>query len=183
MTHPDPTEPPAPEPDTQDWTVVLEKPCPECGFDPTTTAPESIPQRIREAKVGFVTALERPDAADRPQPQRWSVVEYGQHVADVTEVMARRLQLILDGAGTPVSFDSWDADEAAVQNEYWKASPEVTTLLLRQRLDGAADTWAAPAGEQWSWQGVRGDGFGFTAATLGVYFAHELRHHLADVTP
>ena len=34
-------------PDDKDWTWVLERPCPECGFDASTLAPESIAPLLR----------------------------------------------------------------------------------------------------------------------------------------
>ena len=50
MTEPlSPTSPPEPVAgDTKDWTWVLERPCPQCGVDAGSLAPESLPSVIRE---------------------------------------------------------------------------------------------------------------------------------------
>lgn len=174
--------PPLPQPDTRDWTVVLEKPCPECGFDAASVPPEALAGQLEKLLPRWVTALEDRDAARRPRALVWSPVEYARHVADVCEVMTGRLRLILDGAGTAVAFPGWDADEAALESEYWQTSAEAATLLLRERLGAAARAWAEPAGGQWAWEGVRGDGVTFTVASLGRYFLHEVVHHLQDAT-
>ena len=31
------------EPDTKDWTWVLERPCPECGFDASSVSFDDVP--------------------------------------------------------------------------------------------------------------------------------------------
>jgi len=45
------------EPDTKDWTWVLERPCPECGFDATAIAVTELaaqaPPRARDLGVPF----------------------------------------------------------------------------------------------------------------------------------
>ena len=174
----------APEPalpDTKDWTWVVERPCPECGFDPASVTPESIPAIVADAARRFGLALERADADVRPEPRRWSVVEYGQHVADVLEVMAGRLKLILASGGAGAAFDDWDQDAAALEKEYWRANSHVTRILVKERAAAAAKVWAQPTGDQWAWPGTRSNGSQFTAATLGTYLVHDLVHHLHDV--
>lgn len=178
----EPTTAPEPvRPDTQDWTWVVERPCSECGFDPARVSPEALPELIQDAAGRFQLALEEADAGVRREPGRWSAIEYGQHVADVLEVMTDRLRFILDSEGAGATFDSWDGDAAAVEKEYWQANTHVTAILVKERAAAAAEAWAEPAGEQWQWPGTRGDGVTFTAATLGAYLAHELQHHLVDV--
>ena len=34
-------------PDTKDWTWVLQRPCPECGFDTQSFAVQAVPEMIR----------------------------------------------------------------------------------------------------------------------------------------
>lgn len=166
----------------RDWTFVIENRCAECGFDPSGLATDGVAEQVRQHLPRYVSALEHRDAPLRPDESTWSAVEYGQHIADVAEVMAQRLRLILDAEGAPAEFDSWDPDQAAADNEYHLASAEITTLLVRERFAAAATAWDEPAGDQWTWPGMRGDGFRFTAATLGRYFVHELQHHLADAS-
>lgn len=174
----------APEPavpDVKDWTWVLERPCPECGFDPSSVVPSSIPRIVTEVAARFALALERPDAAVRPAPHTWSTIEYGQHVADVLEVMTHRLRLILGSEGAGASFADWDQDAAAVEKEYWRANAHVTAILIKERAASAAKAWAEPSGAQWGWPGLRSNGSQFTAASLGGYLVHDLMHHLHDV--
>ncbi|MDO5533859.1 MAG: DinB family protein [Propionibacteriaceae bacterium] len=179
----------APEPvtpDTQDWTWVLERPCAACGFDPAEVVPTSVPRIIVEASDRFALALEKADAGVRTTPGVWSTVEYGQHVADVLEVMTDRLRLILDGdheghEGAGASFDAWDQDAAAVEKEYWRANTHVTAILIKERAAAAAEAWGEPDADQWTWSGRRSDGVEFTAESLGRYLVHELLHHLHDV--
>lgn len=174
----------APEPstpDTKDWTWVLERRCPECGFDPATLGPDGIPRIVVEAAARFQLALERADAAVRPEPGTWSVVEYTQHVADVMEVMDDRLALILESEGAGTSFADWDQDAAAVEKEYWRANTHVTGILVKERAAASAEAWGVPSDEQWQWRGTRSNGSDFTAAGLGTYYVHDLVHHLHDV--
>jgi hypothetical protein len=35
------------EPDIKDWTWVIDRPCPECGFDASTLALTDVPDAIR----------------------------------------------------------------------------------------------------------------------------------------
>lgn len=181
MTDQPTSAPEAPAPDAKDWTWVLERPCPDCGFDPATVVPTSVPRVLIEAAERFALALERPDAGVRTAPGVWSTVEYGQHVADVMEVMTGRLRLILDSGGAGTSFEDWDQDAAAVEKQYWQANAHVTTILIKERAIGAAEAWGEPTDEQWAWPGTRSNGSEFTAASLGRYLVHDLLHHLHDV--
>lgn len=183
MTEPlSPTSPPEPVAgDTKDWTWVLERPCPECGFDPAKVSVERIPDLITDAAGRFALALQQADAGVRTREGVWSTVEYGQHVADVLEVMTDRLEAILAEEGGEARFDDWDQDAAATEKEYWRANTHVTAILVKERAAAAAEAWSEPEGEQWDWPGVRSNGSRFTARTLGTYLVHDLVHHLHDV--
>lgn len=188
VASPELTSPPepasAPEPvegDAKDWTWVLERPCPDCGFDPAGVAVERIPDAVTDAARRFALALEQADAGVRTRPGVWSTVEYGQHVADMLEVMTNRLGLILESGGRGAEFQDWDQDAAAVEKEYFKANTHVTAILIKERAAAAAEAWAEPEAEQWEWPGLRSNGAQFTARTLGAYMVHDLTHHLHDV--
>ena len=172
--------PPQPaEPDTKDWTWVTERPCPECGFDAGSVAPEDLPALILDASARFQRAVERRGAEVRPAPATWSTIEYGRHVADVCEVMTARLGLILAGEGAEAEFADWDQDAAAAN--YWLSDSNATRILIAERAEAAAKAWAEPRDAQWGWPGLRSNGSRFTALSLGRYFAHDLAHHLHDV--
>ena len=49
---------------------MLERPCPECGFDPSTFAPGEVPEMIRANATAWRVILGRPDAAQRPSERR-----------------------------------------------------------------------------------------------------------------
>ncbi len=169
-------------PDEKDWTWVLRRPCPECGFDPDAVTTDAIPGIVADVAARFAEVLRRPDAGIRPEPGTWSAIEYGRHIADVCDVMTGRLRLILASGGAGASFADWDQDAAAVQQQYWRSTAEETAALLTGRAEEAASAWSEPTADQWTWPGLRSNGSTFTAASLGTYFTHDLTHHLADVT-
>ena len=82
------------EPDTKDWTWVLERPCHECGFDANGVRPvEQLPDLIRENAHGWSDVLADEDVAVRPAP-------HGVVAAGVRLPRARRApHLRLDGSG------------------------------------------------------------------------------------
>jgi hypothetical protein len=96
--------------------------------------------------------------------------------------MRGRLEQILAGGGHDrVRFANWDQDAAAVEGAYWRSDPDLVRGELEASFEAAADAFDRPDGDQWNWTGVRGDGSEFTAHTLGLYFVHDLTHHLWDV--
>ena len=101
-------------PDTKDWTWVLQRRCPECGYDAVITTRAAVPQLIRDNAAAWRTALDSRNAADlrtRPRDDRWSDVEYACHVRDVFRIFDRRLGLMLE-ADDP-TFPNWDQDATA----------------------------------------------------------------------
>jgi hypothetical protein len=167
-------------PDTKDLTWVLQRPCPECGFDTRSFARERIGAMLRENAAAWPGALAGDAVAVRPNPQTWSALEYGCHVRDVFRLYDHRLQLMLS-QDDPL-YENWDQNETAVAQRYASQDPaEVATQLvaaantLADRFDGVHD-------EQWSRPGRRSDGASFTVETFGRYFIHDPVHHLFDVT-
>jgi len=73
-------------PEDKDWTWVLQRPCPECGFDAAAVGPAAVGARVRASLPLWQQALTRPDAAVRPHPQVWSPLEYGCHLRDVVRL-------------------------------------------------------------------------------------------------
>ncbi|MBK7822494.1 MAG: DinB family protein [Tessaracoccus sp.] len=175
------SQPVTPPPDTVDWAEVLSRPCAECGFVASALVRERFSTLIEERAGGVAARLARPGASERPEPTTWSPVEYARHLADVCDVMTSRLGAIIAADGAGATFAVWDGDEAALAAEYWLTVPDDAAVLLRQRAAEAAAAWAALAQDQWAWEGRRGDGFVFSAESLGAYLIHELVHHGADV--
>jgi hypothetical protein len=74
------------EPDTKDWTWVLQRPCDECGFEASAFERPAIPRAFRKNAQVWLTLLADPSAAERTRPDRWSTLEYACHVHDVHQV-------------------------------------------------------------------------------------------------
>ena len=77
------------EPDTKDWTWVIEEPCGQCGFDPGGVARADFADLVHENTRGWYDVLADPDFAVRPAPHVWSRLEYACHVRDVHELFAQ----------------------------------------------------------------------------------------------
>ena len=166
-------------PDTKDWTWVLERRCPECGFEAGAVPGSSIPTLLRGFATRWVEVLARADVARRPSPGVWSPLEYACHVRDVCRVFRGRTELML--AEESPTFANWDQDVAAVEGRYGEQEASGVADELRRAADDAAATFAGVDGEQWGRPGLRSNGSQFTVETLGQYFVHDVAHHLWDV--
>ncbi|MDV3221041.1 DinB family protein [Intrasporangium sp.] len=176
-----PSDPGPATPDTADWTWVLTRPCPDCGFDPDDVRPEGVTEILLDAKRRYAAVLARPDARTRPSAGVWSPLEYCAHVRDVCDVMRRRLEQILDGGGEQVRFADWDQDATAAEKAYWQSDPAQLRVELEAAFDAAAAAFDRPTRAQLSWPGLRSNGSRFTVESLGRYFVHDVVHHLWDV--
>jgi hypothetical protein len=168
-------------PDTKDWTWVLGRPCPECGFD-TSSFP-------REAVAGLLTAnasawqeqLTGPgDIRTRPEPGKWSALEYGCHVRDAFRIYDYRLDLMLT-QDDPL-YPNWDQDETAITSHYEEQDPAEVAAELTVAAASLAGRFDSVTGDQWQRPGRRSDGARFTVETFARYFIHDPVHHLYDVT-
>ena len=167
------------EPDTKDWTWVLTRPCPECGFDPATVRAPALADLIHENTRGWHDVLDGPDAAVRPAPGVWSPLEYACHVRDVHRLFAERLGLMLDQDDP--RFANWDQDATAVEQRYSEQDPATVAVELVEAAADVAAVYARVEGDQWQRPGRRSNGSAFTVETLGVYHLHDVVHHLHDV--
>src|SRR5206468_3460537 len=102
--------------DTKDWTWVLGRPCPECGFDASAFPRASIGAMIRANAEQWQGVLSRDDVARRPDEATWSPLEYACHVRDVFRIYDGRLALMLT-EDDPL-FENWDQDATAVEDRY-----------------------------------------------------------------
>lgn len=168
------------EPDTKDWTWVLERPCPECGFDATTLAATDVAGRVRESVAGYRAALARDAAAVRPDPSTWSPLEYSCHVRDVHRLYTYRLGLMLD-QDDPL-FPNWDQDVTAVEDRYDEQQPAVVADELAEASEAMATAYDGLSEAQWQRTGRRSDGANFTVDSFARYFLHDIVHHLHDIS-
>jgi hypothetical protein len=80
-----------------------------------------------------------------------------------------------------VRFANWDQDAAAIEGRYWAEEPAQVAEQYAKAAAAAVATFSSVSGADWLRRGVRSNGSEFTVATLGVYFVHDLEHHLYDV--
>jgi hypothetical protein len=139
-------------PDTKDWTWVLQRPCPECGFDTSSFPRERIAALLRENAAAWPGVLTGDAVAVRPDPQTWSALEYGCQ------------------------------DETALAQRYAEQDPAEVAPQLLAAAGTLADRFDGLRAEQWLRPGRRSDGASFTVETFGRYFIHDPVHHLFDVT-
>jgi hypothetical protein len=175
------TDPGPAIPDDSDWTWVLSRPCPDCGFDAATLRPEDVAAHLRDAAGRYAAVLVRDDVHSRPATGVWSPLEYACHVRDVCDVMRGRIEQIIAGGGAVVRFANWDQDATANEKQYWRADPQVVEREVAHAFEAAAAAYDRPTEEQWQWQALRSNGSQFTARTLAQYFLHDVQHHLWDV--
>ena len=167
------------QPDTKDWTWVLQRPCPECGVEAATIARDDVAPIIRRGAASWREVLQRDDAGQRPRDDVWSPLEYACHIRDVLRLYDERLRLMVE-QDDPL-YANWDQDETAVAERYWEQDPSRVANELDAAAQQVADRFAALAPEQWERTGRRSDGASFTVETFAQYFLHDLLHHLWDV--
>ncbi|MGH3262647.1 MAG: DinB family protein, partial [Trebonia sp.] len=167
-------------PDAKDWTWVLRRPCPECGFDTASFPRQDIPAMIRANAAAWREPLAARDAVRRPRSDRWSPLEYGCHVRDVLKLYDYRLGLMLT-EDDPL-YPNWDQDETAVADRYDTQDPATVADELAAAAEASATSFAAVGDAQWDRPGRRGDGAAFTVESFTRYFLHDPVHHLYDVT-
>jgi len=166
-------------PDTKNWTWVIERPCPECGFDASTFDATDVPRILRANTDAWPTVLERADVRVRPDDATWSALEYAAHVRDVNRLYLYRLGLMLE-QNDPL-YPNWDQDETAVAEKYNEQDPIVVSVELAAAGEALAAAFDAVTGDQWARPGRRSDGVSFTVETFAKYFIHDPVHHLHDV--
>jgi hypothetical protein len=168
-------------PDDKDWTWVLERTCPECGFAAGSVAPSTVAALVRESTDRWIAVLDTPveHLRARPDPTRWTTLEYAAHVRDVLRLYRTRLALMVD-ADDPL-FANWDQDETALAERYNEQDPAIVAVELHEAGLALADAFGAIDGDQWQRRGRRSDGASFTIATFAQYMIHDPIHHLWDV--
>lgn len=168
-------------PDTKDWTWVLERPCPDCGFVSADLERSAIGDAVRETRDALVSLLAEDPALVRaqPAPEVWSALEYGCHVRDVYRLFAERLELML--SEDDPRFANWDQDETAITDRYAEQDPATVSAELEEAGTALAAAFDAVADDQWTRTGRRSDGAVFTVESFGHYLVHDPVHHIWDI--
>lgn len=168
-------------PDTKDWTWVLDRPCPDCGFDASNCTVEDIAGLIRSNAAVWESLLDggaiRPG---RPDEVTWSSLEYACHVRDVYRRYHDRVTLMLS-EDDPL-FPNWDQDASAIEDRYDQQEPAHVVHELRAAADKIAAMLERLSPTDWRRPGRRSDGASFTVATIARYMVHDPIHHAWDVT-
>lgn len=167
------------EPDTKDWTWVLDEPCPECGFEAAAVSVDQIPTIIRDNATTWAAVLTLDDVATRPDPTTWSPLEYGCHVRDVHRVFDLRVGLMLDQ--DEPTFPNWDQDETAVAERYAEQDPATVSQELLDAAERVAERYESVPPGAWGRRGLRSNGSEFTIESIGQYHLHDIVHHAWDV--
>ena len=167
-------------PDTKDWTWVLERPCLECGFDPSNYPIKSFSQTLRHSAHQWALVVGRDDASQRTREDRWSDLEYACHVRDACRIMNGRLASIL-AEDDPV-FPNWDQDETALEEHYSDQDPSLVSEEVIVAAEQLAQRVDSIEPHMWSRPGTRSNGSRFSAETLVRYALHDVLHHLWDVS-
>lgn len=168
------------EPDTKDWTWVVERPCPECGFDASDLSITEIPAAVRANAEAWGPLLAGPEVRQRPAAHIWSPLEYACHVRDVFVLFDQRLHRMLDEDDP--TFANWDQDATAVEGRYDEQHPTTVAAELVAAAERLSTSFAAVRPDQCRRTGTRSDGARFTVESFGRYLVHDPVHHLWDVT-
>ena len=170
------------EPDTKDWTWVLEGRCPECGYVARDLDRTDLGRLLRDDATGWSAVLRQPNATERPDEQTWSPLEYACHVRDVHLLFGERLDLMLEQ--DEPTFANWDQDVTAVEERYDLQDPAVVGPELVAAAEAVAARYvairAAPE-ETWARRGLRDNGSEFTVDSIARYHLHDVLHHSHDV--
>jgi len=166
-------------PDDKDWTWIMERPCPECGYDASQHPKERLGSEIRALAPIYREFLDHKDVRERPSPGVWSALEYSCHVRDVFKVYLERLTLML--TKDDPTFLNWDQDQTAVTEKYGQQEPGAVAYELGLYCGRIADAFDRVHGKQWDRTGHRSDGANYTVETFGKYLLHDPMHHIWDI--
>ena len=168
------------EPDAKDWTWVIERRCPECGFDAAMVEPRDVAQLVlANAEVWRAMLLAGLIAPGRPDDHTWSSLEYACHVRDVFRRYDARIAL-MQHDDDPL-FANWDQDASSVDDRYEEQDPGSVTAELFEAAGVLATRLDAVQPHEWLRRGRRSDGASFTVASIARYMVHDPIHHVWDV--
>jgi hypothetical protein len=168
-------------PDDKDWTWVLDRACPECGFDARACPADAVAALTRaNAQVWKDLVANGRIRPGRPGDATWSSLEYACHVRDVFRRYDERIAL-MQTQDDP-RFPNWDQDASAIADRYDEQDPAQVVEALGEAAVELADRLDAITDDEWARRGRRSDGASFTIDTIARYMIHDPIHHIWDVT-
>lgn len=160
---------------TEDWS------CDQCGMafadhdggDTLAVVTRASAERWRKT----VAALSEPDLRERPDPDTWSVVEYGGHIADVLTWMVDALERMRDEHEPDISF--FDPDAWAEEAGYRDLRVAVVTDDVHRGCDTLAVLLEGVSEHGWDREATFPWG-GRDLLDMARNAAHEAVHHTWD---
>lgn len=168
--------------DNKDWTWVLERGCPECGYEPNALDRQELSGRIRAVGGHWREMLGRGGLVTQPPhggDRTWSILEYGCHVRDVFGLFEERVRLMLKKRKPP-TFKDWNQDDTARAADYQSQDPAKVAYDLASKAGKVADILDRVDDTEWAKPGRRSDGAEFTVESIARYMLHDVQHHLWD---
>ena len=151
-------------PDSKDWTWVLERRCPECGFDASAVSSADVAGITRSNAATWSEILNRSDVRQRPSDDRCWPLEYACHVRGVFRLYDERLRLMLESDDP--KYPNWDQDATAVDNRYAEQDPVTVAAEPDDAASCLATRFDRVTGFDWRRAGTRTDGARFTIDTF-----------------
>jgi hypothetical protein len=169
-------------PDDKDWTWVLDRRCPDCGFDAAACRAADVAGLVRSNAADWrrILAGPSPTLVARPDDATWSPLEYACHVRDVFRLYHWRIHRML--AEDDPYYPNWDQDLTAVDERYNEQVPADVASELLDAASALADRLDLVEDHEWSRDGRRSDGARFSVDTISRYMVHDTIHHIWDVT-
>lgn len=160
---------------TEDWS------CDQCGMDfADHVGGDGLADVTRASAERWrrtVAAITDPALRERPDPDTWSVIEYGGHIADVLAWMTDALGRMRDEHEPDIAF--FDPDGRAEEAGY----RDLRVAVVTDDIDRACDTLAVllegVADDEWSREATFGWGVR-DLLDMGRNAAHEAVHHTWD---
>ena len=166
-------------PDTKDWTWVLDRRCPECGFDATAIKGNEVSALLVDNAAQWRLKISADDVRLRKLEDVWSPLEYACHVRDVLSLAQERILLMLNHEHP--AFANWDQDATAIAARYEMQDPDLVAEELVLRASELVELLDGIEAPSWSRSGVRSNGSIFTIDSFARYMLHDVVHHLYDV--
>jgi hypothetical protein len=172
--------------------------CPECGFTSVTVSEEvaavymwhydedlfgSAPEDISVGcgQIAEILRFSTERVRLRPNPDRWSPLEYACHVRDVLLIQRERVLKALRGHGDEVL--PMGRDERAMHDGYNEQRPKNVALQVEQAALLFTDLLQRLTSSEWNLEVAYlfPEPSPRTLRWVAVHTAHEVVHHLHDI--